>query len=236
MKKIVYIFLLLAIPFSLNAYTFTRTLSVGSVGEDVFQLQKILNSNPNTRVSETGVGSLNNESYYFGEKTKQAVIRMQNLFSDQILRPVGLNIGSGFVGNSTLNFLNASQSQSGVTPTTIVNATNKPIVTSVTPKEIKDGDAITILGTNFSPQNNTVLLGFESKTAYTNIKSTENGTKLEIKYKSSMQKVFDDKYKKLSNKEKKKVLEQFSKIPVAVSVINQNDDQSNFEVINFILK
>ena len=38
MKKSVYIFALLAIPLSLNAYTFTRTLNVGSTGEDVREL------------------------------------------------------------------------------------------------------------------------------------------------------------------------------------------------------
>ncbi len=242
MKKAVYIFLLLAIPVSVNAYAFMRTLNTGSEGEDVMELQKFLNANPATQIASEGAGSPGNETMYFGERTKQAVVRLQNLFADTILRPVGLSEGTGIVGNSTLNFLNTHQTNSDLTQVSnplqnniVVNGT-RPTVDSVLPEEIQDGEIITIIGNNFSPTNNTIIMGFESKTAYTNIPSTDNGTKIEFTYYSSIQKVYDEKYEDISKNAKETVLEQFPKIPVAVSVIPQNSVQSNFKIINFILQ
>ncbi|MBP6859253.1 MAG: Ig-like domain-containing protein [Candidatus Magasanikbacteria bacterium] len=55
---------------------FTRDLKIGMSGEDVRQLQKYLNKN-GFIVSQSGHGSIGNESDYFGVKTKQAVMQMQ---------------------------------------------------------------------------------------------------------------------------------------------------------------
>ncbi len=243
MKKAVYIFLLIAMPLSLNAYTFTRTLRLGDEGEDVLQLQKFLNTNTETQLSTTGTGSPGKETYFFGLKTQQSIIKLQNIFSEMILKPVGLNIGNGFVGLKTIEFLNSHQVADDTNSNTTKNDINKntvettAIITSVTPEEIKDGDTITIIGSNFSPKNNSVIFGFESKTAYKDLESTENGTKIQFKYISSIQTVYDEKYSNLSKKVKAKVLEQFPQIPVAVSVIaSENSTQSNFKTINFILK
>ncbi len=56
--------------------TITRTLKQGMEGNDVKELQKYLNTH-NYPVSLTGAGSLNNETTYFGLKTKQAVTLFQ---------------------------------------------------------------------------------------------------------------------------------------------------------------
>jgi peptidoglycan hydrolase-like protein with peptidoglycan-binding domain len=234
MKKSVYIFILLAVPLSLNAYTFTRTLNVGSEGEDVRQLQAYLNSNSATRVSETGIGSAGNESTYFGEKTKQAVIRLQNLFAPIILYPVGLNTGSGFVGNSTISFLNTMQGSSPSIPSTPA-VTNAPFVESVTPANVQDGDTITIIGKNFSDKNR-IVLTFEPSEAYVDIPSTQNGTKIEFTYSSSIQKPFDKKFETIDAKAKQAVLDMFPKVPVAVGVIDENGIVSNQQSITFNLK
>lgn len=108
MKKIVYsTVFLFAISFSIAyAETFSRTLTLGSRGQDVLILQKILNSDPSTSIASTGIGSSGFETTYFGEKTKQAVIKLQNLHADKILTPVGLTEGTGIVGQSTRDFLN----------------------------------------------------------------------------------------------------------------------------------
>jgi hypothetical protein len=136
MKKIVYILLLLAIPLSTHAYTFTKPLRLGDENQDVFELQKFLNSIPLTQVSTTGAGSIGNESNYFGQKTKQAVIKLQNLFSAAILTPVGLTAGTGFVGQSTINFINANQ-QTVVAPTQATTTQQNDTETTVDQRTIE---------------------------------------------------------------------------------------------------
>lgn len=111
MKKYVnsflFVCLLFGITSSVSAYTFTRTLTIGSSGQDVHELQKILNQNPLTQLGVTGVGSPGQETFYFGELTRQAVIRFQNKYAPQILHPINLTAGTGFVGTKTIEFLNS---------------------------------------------------------------------------------------------------------------------------------
>ena len=54
----------------------TRELYQGVSGEDVRALQKLLNANGYT-IKSTGLGSLGNETTYFGSSTKAAVIKFQ---------------------------------------------------------------------------------------------------------------------------------------------------------------
>jgi peptidoglycan hydrolase-like protein with peptidoglycan-binding domain len=64
-------------------------------------LQEALNMSGLTEVAATGPGSPGNESTYFGNATKNAVIMFQDIFSDDILTPAGLAAGNGFVGSAT---------------------------------------------------------------------------------------------------------------------------------------
>ncbi|OHA29600.1 MAG: hypothetical protein A3G52_00705 [Candidatus Taylorbacteria bacterium RIFCSPLOWO2_12_FULL_43_20] len=100
------------------AYNFSRNLTVGSRGEDVRQLQIFLNNNGYT-IASVGVGSPGQESDYFGNLTKSALIRYQNANRTQILTPVNLTQGTGFFGASTIQYINSLQSnQSNQSPTT----------------------------------------------------------------------------------------------------------------------
>lgn len=88
-----------------QTFNFYRNLSVGDRGQDVFELQKILNQDPDTIVSLSGAGSPGNETTYFGNLTKTALIKFQNKYRSQILIPVGLSYGTGYFGLSTISFI-----------------------------------------------------------------------------------------------------------------------------------
>ena len=79
----------------------SRNLKFGMVGSDVRALQRLLNLQAATRVSDSGPGSPGNEGIYFGAKTKLAVVHFQELYKSEVLTPVGLSIGNGFVGSRT---------------------------------------------------------------------------------------------------------------------------------------
>ena len=98
---------LIALEFKANScsLTFGTNLSQGMTSSAVKDLQTVLNYTPLTQVATTGPGSPNNESTYFGNVTKNAVIAFQNIFADQILTPNGMTSGNGYVGASTRSVL-----------------------------------------------------------------------------------------------------------------------------------
>ncbi|MBI2591334.1 MAG: peptidoglycan-binding protein, partial [Candidatus Brennerbacteria bacterium] len=94
-------------PSSQNiSFSFTKALSQGSADEEVKNLQILLNK-LGFQVAQSGIGSSGNETDYFGNLTKQAVIKFQNYYRAEILTPVGLTEGTGYVGASTRRKLNA---------------------------------------------------------------------------------------------------------------------------------
>lgn len=89
---------------------FTATLSLGSSGAQVTALQQLLNRDADTHVALSGPGAPGNESSYFGQRTKAAVIRFQEKYASEVLAPAGLARGSGYVGSYTRAKLNALSS------------------------------------------------------------------------------------------------------------------------------
>ena len=78
---------------------FITTLSLGSRGKTVEYLQQCLAGLDDVYPDKTVSG-------YFGAKTKEAVIKFQEKYSDEILKPAGLTKGNGRVGKSTRKKLN----------------------------------------------------------------------------------------------------------------------------------
>lgn len=92
----------------------TRSLTIGSSGEDVRCLQRYLNW-AGFSVSTSGIGSLGNESTYFGSLTANAVTRWQNANASQILVPAGIVTGTGYFGPLSFNgYVNIVRAQLGL--------------------------------------------------------------------------------------------------------------------------
>ena len=64
-------------PATTAVVVFNTRLTKGTSGEDVKNLQKILNKDPETQITTEGTGSPGNETDYFGSLTEQAVQKFQ---------------------------------------------------------------------------------------------------------------------------------------------------------------
>ncbi len=85
-----------------SVFSFYRNLTVGSTGEDVKELQKFLNAN-NFLISSTGSGSPGQETAYFGELTRNALARFQEV--NNIHPP------QGYFGPITRNFISGVEGE-----------------------------------------------------------------------------------------------------------------------------
>ncbi|MCH7597880.1 IPT/TIG domain-containing protein [Patescibacteria group bacterium] len=159
---------------------FSRNLSFGDESADVRNLQKMLNDNPKTQVAIRGSGSVGQETSYFGSLTHAAVIRFQELYVTDVLIPVGLSYGTGFVGPSTRAKLNSLLSETTSDARQVVEreqesavedslpigslsffSTDSDIVVLMYPSkyDVRPDDKITLSGLGFDPTGNTIMFG-----------------------------------------------------------------------------
>ncbi|KKS34591.1 MAG: hypothetical protein UU96_C0002G0033 [Parcubacteria group bacterium GW2011_GWC2_42_13] len=81
---------------------FTKGLEKGMSGSDVKRLQQLLNSDSDTKIAESGIGSFGNETEYFGSLTEKAVQKFQTKYN---IAKSG-DSGYGYVGPKTRAKLN----------------------------------------------------------------------------------------------------------------------------------
>ena len=110
-----------------EAYVFPSNLKLGSRGEEVKNLQILLNQDKDTQIATSGAGSPNNETTYFGPATVRAVIKFQNKYKQETLNPIGLTKGTGFVGALTRKKLSTmgTSGTSGTLGTPTTSCTTK---------------------------------------------------------------------------------------------------------------
>lgn len=89
-----------AIMGKLDKYMFTKEMKLGDANPDVVALQKVLER------EGCLVMPLNVSYGFFGGLTKNAVIKYQEKYANEILKPAGLIHGTGIVGSFTLKHLN----------------------------------------------------------------------------------------------------------------------------------
>ncbi len=85
---------------------FLKNLKANMKDEDVYRLQKFLNQKGFV-LTKKGVGSPENETDFFGPMTYNALVKFQEAYIEQILKPVGLKKGSGVMGELTRKFINS---------------------------------------------------------------------------------------------------------------------------------
>jgi hypothetical protein len=85
---------------------FTKYLQYRQTNTDIKRLQIFLNSDPDTKVADSGAGSPGKETNFFGLLTKKAVIKFQEKYAKDILSPWGFVKGTGYVGKTTLAKIN----------------------------------------------------------------------------------------------------------------------------------
>lgn len=239
MKTYLKLLIIGAVIFSASSYSsayaevavFNRYLQKGDSGADVLLLQKVLNTDTSTQVAATGTGAPGNEIEFYGELTKQAVIKLQKKHD------LGTSYGfftiySGALDEKTRTFLNNQKieidAQSALNSIYRISATNPnaPFIESISPRSIDNGDEITIIGRNFGiGALNTVRLTYNSIQA-----TSTDGTTLKVRARSQLQNLFDEQAEDMNNRNRERTLSNIPNIPLFITIQNERGLSNTYQV------
>ncbi len=87
-------------------FSFKKDLILGDTDPDIRELQRVLNADVDTIVATEGAGSRGQETTYFGNATKAAVIKFQNKYKSVVLSLNNITVADGLVNKATRTRLN----------------------------------------------------------------------------------------------------------------------------------
>ena len=113
---------------------FTKVIKVGASSSEIKTLQQFLNSDPDTKIAESGAGAPGKETNYFGLLTTKAIQKFQKKYGI-VSSGTPTTTGYGSLGPKTrtkLNELMGASSSSSPTTTTTTTQTTPTTPTTVT--------------------------------------------------------------------------------------------------------
>ena len=169
-----------------SCYQFERNLRVGNTGADVKALQQTLNANGFTVAAAGHAGSAGMETSYFGNATKNALIKWQEANAATTLAPWGLTSGTGFFGATSRAEMNKCAPGTPTTPGTgTVSGAVSVSLASVQPNNVLvAGQAhakladIVFSGTGIVTGVQLQRTGVSNNNALTNVYLYEGNTKI----------------------------------------------------------
>ena len=180
-----------------SGFTFQKSLKIGDmVYPDVNYLQYFLDQDViNTVVANSGPGSANNTTSFFGNKTADAVSRFQTLYASEVLAPAGLMIPTGYFGKLSMAKVNnilasmrnsaGSSSQSNISSGTSYSSV-KPYAQSIAqPTPYANNASIPTYtpstGYSFTAQDNYIIDRVSTKVDSQMVGISDNSVKQTIK-------------------------------------------------------
>lgn len=162
-----------ALALAQSAPSFSSNLFLGVSSAKVKELQQILNTNPLTKLADSGPGSPGQETQYFGPLTKSAVVKFQNLYKSEILSPLGLSSGTGYVGPSTIKKLNnMTTSVVGEPPPVLIETQSSFSIVRIEPASSPPGRFVALYGQGFSDDTKIFIDGQEAVKSSRSTQST----------------------------------------------------------------